>query len=223
MKVEDVMNLHIDRIDIGLLMSNFHKYIEYSELNHDWQRRLKIQGLAKEIQIEDESTAQYYNQKEDSINEDYFINIPNVIRYSGLIMLFIYIEWFVRFCEQYSEEKGWGKPPNPKRKKIEKKIDWLRKRNKEAFYHPFDQKILDIIEIRNCVVHDAGEINTKNQAEAIKRLDGFSVGRFLYMENYILIHEGVIQKLATDAEVWMNSLLDYLGIGDKIPKSYVVD
>lgn len=223
MNLEEFGNLRLDRLDIGLLFSNFRKFVDYAESNLEWQHRTQVQKLLAEARKDNLTPPEYYHQAETSLNEDYEFVIPNAVRYSSLVMLVTYIEWFIKFCEKYSNERGWGEPPVPKKKKTLKKIEWLRGRQQEHFSHPFDGSIASLIELRNCIVHDAAIVNNDSQKNAVQTLDGVSLGKFLYMDNLIVINKGTIERITKEAEEWIDSFLDYLGIGDRIPNELVIE
>ena len=223
MRLEELRELRLDRLDISLLFSNFSKYVRYAESNLEWQSRIKIQRLLMEASNDNITPPEYYHQAEVNLKEDYEFVIPNAVRYSSLVMLVTYIEWFIKFCEKYSEERGWGEPPIPKKKKTLKKIEWLRSRQPEKFSHPFDNRVAPLIELRNCIVHDAAIVNNDHQRDAVNALEGVSLGNFLYMTNLIAFDKGAIELLAAEAEEWINSFLDYLEIGDRIPRELVIE
>ena len=223
MKIEELGNLRWDRLDIALLLSNLRKFQDYAESSIEWQHRTQVQKLIIEANKDNLTPSEYYHQVEVHLNDDYQFVVPNAVRYSSLVMLVTYIEWFTKFCERYSDERNWGEPPSPKKKKILKKIDWLRSRQLEKFTHPFDSNIEALIELRNCIVHDAAIINNDHQKRAVEQLDGASLGRFLYMDNIIMLSKGAIEQLVTEAEDWTDSFLDYLDIGDRIPREFVIE
>ena len=223
MKIEELMNLRLDRLDIALLFSNLRKFHDYAESNIEWQHRTQVQKLTIEANKDNLTPSGYYHQTEVNLSEDHQFVIPNTVRYSSLVMFVTYIEWFIKFCERYSDERDWGEPPSPKKKKILKKIEWLRSRQLEKFAHPFDGNIEALIELRNCIVHDAAIISNDHQKRAVEQLDGASLGKFLYLDNIIMLSKGAIEQLMTEAEEWTNSFLDYLDIGDRIPHELVIE
>lgn len=223
MKLEELENLRLDRLDIGLLFSSLRKFCDYAELNLEWQHRTQAQKLSIEANKDNLTPPEYYHQAEVSLNEDYEFVIPNAIRYSSLVVLVIYIEWFIKFCEKYIDERGWGESPSPKKRKTLKKIEWLRSRQSTQFTHPFDGNIEALVQLRNCIVHDAAIVNNDHQKWAVEQLDGVGLGKFLYMTNLIIFDKGAIERLTKETEEWINSFLDYLDIGDRILHELVID
>ena len=227
MKLEELENLRLDRLTIGLLFSNLRRFVDYCESNLEWQHRVRIQKLWVEVGKCDPAVMppEFYRQAEGDLSADYEFVIPNLVRYSSLVFLVTYVEWFLVFCERYSYEMNWGEPPPPGKKKTLRKIEWLRSRQRLRFSHPFDCDIEALIVLRNCIVHDAAIVDDTNehQKRAVEQLDGVNLGKFLYMRNLITLDKGVIERFTTQTEEWMNSFMDYLDIGDRIPHDIVID
>ena len=222
MKLEELGELRLDRLDISLLFSNFRKFVDYAESNLEWQHRSQIQKLLTQANKDKQTPPEYYHQAETSLNEDYEFVIPNAVRYSSLVMLVTFIEWFIKFCEKYSDERGWIAPPVSKKKTL-RKIEWLRGLQAENFSHPFEDKVAALIELRNCIVHDAAIVNNDIQKNAVQSLDGVRLGEFLYMTNLIVFDKGTIERLSSETEEWIDSFLDYLKIGDRIPHELITE
>lgn len=223
MKIEELKELRLDRLDIGLLFTNLRKFVDYAETNLDWQHRTQVQKLFGEASKDTSTPPEYYYQAKDRLNDDYQFVIPNAIRYSSLVMLVTYIEWFIKFCENYSEKRGWGESPTQKSKIIIRKIEWLSSRQSKKFTHPFNDRIETLIELRNCIVHDAAIVENEHQKNAVQMLGGIRLGKFLYLENLIIIEQGTIEALMDEVEEWINAFLDYLDIGDQIPSELIIE
>ena len=192
MKLEELEKLRLDRLSIGFLFSNLRRFVDYSESNLEWQHRVRIQRLWMEAGKCELAPPEYYGQAENDLNADYELVIPNLIRYSSLVLLVTYVEWFVRFCEQYSDKMDWGKPPTSRKKKILRKIQWLRNRQRTSFSHPFDCEIEALIELRNCILHDAAIVadDSDHQKRAVEQLDGVSLESFFVYEKPDCVRQG---------------------------------
>lgn len=223
MKADELLNLSLDRLDLGIWMSSLSKYLEYAESNLNWRKNVELQSLARSVDVKEEASAQHLFQLENSLTKDYEYVIPQAVRYAGLSMLMTNIEWFTKFCDKYAEEKNWGLLPSPKKQKTLNKLKWLRERGSTPFHHPFDDVIKNLNEIRNCIVHDAGIVSSNAQRDAVLALPGFSISQYLYLDKLIAIQEGVLERLVHDAEEWMNCLLDYLEIGERIPTELIIE
>jgi len=157
--------------------------------------------------------------------------IPTNLRYSVIITLVSNVEWSLNYAVKSLKKRGTKLPRQPRdASENAHKIQFLKRQGIPEFTHPFEEKFLAIVTLRNAIVHNAGkpdrlvatvgwtDIHLFNEKleEAGRKLQPAVV-----LDTNMWIEEGAVSSWIQDAHDWLSALYDYLNlsVGVEIPVS----
>lgn len=176
----------LNAFDFRTMIGDVKDFLEFSELNLDWQFR-------RELQMISASNAEDYEPGErdalqESVEHRFQVSLPLKVRYGALISFITSVEWAM----QILTEKAINKPPKPP---VQRNIT-VHRLAELGSYAGLDvnRPVADfeaLVIVRNCIVHSAGiEEQYKYRdslAAAIDRLDGFSIDQWHFFGKHICI------------------------------------
>lgn len=192
------MDVNLDRLltdpiyamSFQYMIGDLEDFLEFSELNVDWQYRRELLAIERQTGAE-ELPYGYLENLKTSAEHRFTVSLPLRVRYGAVIALITSVEWSV--CSLIKALKRPVKRP-------------IGSKENETVYHlsKLDRElqlsksnvILDykaLVQIRNCIAHAAGiEAHHKypdDLRKAVDRLGGFSLetkhflgGRHVWIE-----------------------------------------
>src|SRR5690625_4093266 len=107
------LNTPIGTLDFRVMITDVKDFLEFSELNLDWQYR-------RELQVFSASSAKDYEPGEreafeESAQQRFQVSLPLKVRYGALISFIISVEWAMGILEKKSK---YQLPKRPKHRNI---------------------------------------------------------------------------------------------------------
>lgn len=182
----------IDAFDFRAMISDVKDFLEFSELNLDWQLRRELQAISAS------NAEDYEPSRRDALRESaehrFQVSLPLKVRYGALISLIISVEWAMMALT----EKAIYKPPKtPERRNVT--VHRLAQLGSHAGLD-VNRSVADLEAltiVRNCIVHSAGiEEQYKYRdslASAVDHLEGFSIDQWHFFGKHIFINRCALE------------------------------
>lgn len=188
-------------LDFQFMLGDIEDFLEFSENSIEWQyrselHRIERQGevgfLPKELSEYEESYKR--DQRANAVHR-FTVSLPMRIRYAALISLVTTVEWQVRFFQDRVKKEFEKKP------KGRNETAWYLEQLASALNIQSENEIRrfeNIVIVRNVIVHSAGlpkdyKYMRRDVEQAVRNLNGFSIGREHFIGEAIHIERGALQ------------------------------
>jgi hypothetical protein len=202
------MNLFLDmtKFHLGELLHGLKIYADLME----WQMKT-IQREQKERLGKD------WEDFESVFTE----GLPTNLRYSVIVALIANIEWSLNYAVGLLKKRGIKLPKKPKgMSENAHKIQFLKTQGSGQFTHPFEEKFLALVTLRNAIVHNAGK-----PERLVVAIEPFDIYLFdekveaaaktlepavLLDTSHMQIKEGFVSIWVQEAHDWLSAFYDFL-------------
>jgi hypothetical protein len=192
--------------DFYFQFSDLLDFLEFSESNIEYKRKINVQNLNRTTKLKNIDHAEYAAELQN-IEGRFDITLSRSIRYSAVIALATTIEWISKFLNSNAFEKA-------KESNGNKSINILKEFIiRSEFNKPHNVDKLDkIIKIRNCITHSMGSVKGDRFEVEIKdfinAIEGFSLSDSHFIEEVINIEKGTIESIITETQGWLIDLIE---------------
>lgn len=163
--LEKFLDTPIDAFDFQFMIGDVKDFLEFSESNIDWQYRRELQAIAHHKDI-DEFPRGYRDHLEQNAEHRFRVSLPLRVRYGALLAFTTSVEWAVGYLNKCA-----ASPVVGDRDGTNLTVKTLREFAARAGIDA--SAVIDdyeaLVQIRNCIAHSAGIIETYRFKETLPR------------------------------------------------------
>jgi hypothetical protein len=194
--VKEFLNTPIDAFDFQFMIGDVKDFLEFSESNLDWQHSHALQTIDRRKDF-DEFPLEYRDHLEQNAHHRFRVSLPLRIRYGAVLAFATSVEWAVG-CLNHRSRNPVPKPKNGDGTNFTVKL--LRVFTARASVDP--RGVIDdyeaLVQIRNCIVHNAGVIATYQHKQdlpnAVARIKGVSLANWHFFGDQICIERNALER-----------------------------
>jgi hypothetical protein len=162
----------IDAFDFQFMIGDVKDFLEFSESNIGWQYRRELQAIDHRKDLDDFPTG-YRDHLEQNAEHRFKVSLPLRVRYGALLAFTTSVEWAVGYLNKCA-----ASPVADDRDRTNLTVKTLREFAARAGIDA--SAVIDdyeaLVQIRNCIAHSAGIVETYRFKEAlpsaVARIDG---------------------------------------------------
>ena len=191
---EKFLNTPIYAFDFQFMIGDVKDFLEFSESNIDWQHRRELQAISHRKDLDDYPSG-YREHLEENANHRFLVSLPLRVRYAAVLALTTSVEWSVKFLNMRAVA-----PVPEKRDGTNQTVRILRELvvrtqiSTEAGIDDYEA----LINIRNCIVHSAGLVETYQFKETlpptVARLHGFGLANWHFFGDQVCIERRALNQ-----------------------------
>lgn len=213
-QINALLNEPIYGWDSLTLLGDVEDFLDFSEANIECQAKRELRAVAAEcdgMEFEDPlDTVRYREHRVEGVQYRFNVSLTQRVRYSGLTAVITTIEWFLIVIKGRASFEVPDKPKTPKgRSEAVYLLEVFANRCGENLATEI-QELQTLTQVRNCVVHSAGRIETYEHAKELRHALQGHAGMKLSDSNYlgesIEIAEGYLQSVIERAKTWLPAL-----------------
>lgn len=197
--------------DTLALLGDIEDFLNFSELNiqQQFERELKrTRAECAGIEFDDPSMSELYRSHQiENVTYRFEVSLVQRVRYSGLTVLMTSIEWTLIALERHT------KVPLPKVPKgVSESVHRLTSLAvlTNLTLEPQISLLSCLIQVRNCIIHSAGRIETYRHKEDLRKKliahIGIKLSRSNFLGEGIEIEQGYLQSVLEDTKNWLVGL-----------------
>lgn len=183
----------IDAFDFQFMIGDVKDFLEFSESNIDWQYRRELQAIAHHKDI-DEFPPGYRDHLEQNTEHRFRVSLPLRVRYGALLAFTTSVEWAVGYLNKCAASSVVDD-----RDRTNLTVKTLREFAARAGIDA--SAVIDdyeaLVQIRNCIAHSAGIIETYRFKEslrpAVARIGGISLANWHFFGDQVCIEKGALE------------------------------
>jgi hypothetical protein len=210
MSLDEILNQTFWGLDTISMLGDVEHFIEFSERNIAWQKRRELIRAKRECdeeEFDDPSIeAQYRDQMIEGVAYRFDVGLTQRVRYAGLTAVITTIEWCIVSLKKRASFKF------PEHRPKNEAVHALAVFNEKACLrlHAKIEHLEAITQVRNCVVHAAGLLESyRHGAELRSRLpalQGVNASSINFLGESIEIEAGFLEGVVSDAKGWLPSV-----------------
>jgi len=195
--------------DVMALLSDVDSFLELSEENIERQKAHELQLAANTEILEDDERLQHQFQAHliDCANYHFDVSLTQRVRYAGLTALITTVDW----CALGFQKRLTFDLPK-KRKAINPTVHLLTVVNDRARL-PYAAEIEDLaglVQVRNCVVHAAGLVESYEYKESLEqamaKLEGVALSSENFLGKSIAIDRNALSSRIEAMKRWLTDI-----------------
>lgn len=189
---ERLLKEPIYAFDFQFMIGDVEDFLEFSEINIEWQYRRELQAIARRAETEAFPDG-YREHLETNAEHRFKVSLPLRVRYGALIALTTSVEWSVGFLVARLK-----KPLSTKPKERNETAHALLELNERTDMGKAEvvRNYEALVQVRNCIAHSAGLVEHYRHREqlpvAIARLAGFALGNWHFFGKHICIERSAL-------------------------------
>lgn len=198
-------------LDTLSMLGDIEDFIEFSEVNIDWQKRRELSRVelacAEEEFDDPHEAAQYHAQTIDGVVYRFEVSLAQRVRYAALVSLITTIEWVLISLQRRTNIKIPKKPDG-----VSSAVHILDQFNRAALVGLTSeiQTIETLVQVRNCIVHAAGLLASYRYGVELRHrlsdCDGIRVSDINFLGDAIEIEQGYLQGEVEKLRLWLPNL-----------------
>jgi hypothetical protein len=193
------------------LLGDVEDFLDFSEANIDWQRKREIRRVEAENATFDAgdplTDAQYRDQQLESVEYRFNVSLTQRVRYSGLTSLIISLEWSLLVLRNLAIFEI---PKKPDKTNASVHLLSVLAREANRNLQAEIELLALLVQVRNCVVHSAGQIGSYEYGEELRTsltsFQGIRISTANFLGEGIEIEQGFLQEVLEKAKVWLPAL-----------------
>lgn len=183
--------------DFQVMIGDVIDYLDFSDDHIEWQLRLKLQEINRRHKIEGLPQG-YREHLVENAKFRFGVTLPLRIRYSALVSLVTSVEWSIQHLVKHLDVSV---PTRPKyENKTIRELEGLQASTGMRLSEDGITILRDFVQVRNCIVHNAGLIKgdkySEKVAASVKRLDGFLLKNLHFLGTHVWIEKGSLNPYA---------------------------
>lgn len=191
---EKFLSTPIYAFDFQFMVGDVKDFLEFSESNIDWQYRRELQAISHRKDL-DTYPSGYREHLEENASHRFHVSLPLRVRYAAVLALTTSVEWSVKFLNMRALA-----PVPEKRDGTNQTVRVLRElsaRTELAAQSAIDDYEA-LINVRNCIVHSAGLLETYQFKDtlpaSVDRLRGISLANWHFFGDQVCIDRGALEQ-----------------------------
>ncbi len=190
--LEKFLNTPIYAFDFQFMIGDVKDFLEFSESNIDWQHCQELQAISRRNDLDDYPPG-YREHLEENANHRFLVSLPLRVRYAAVLAFTTSVEWSVKFLNMRAVT-----PVPEKRDGTNQSVRILRElvARTQLSAGPAINDYEALINVRNCIVHSAGLLETyqfKDTLPAfVARLRGLSLANWHFFGDQVCIERGAL-------------------------------
>lgn len=191
--LEKFLDTPIDAFDFQFMIGDVKDFLEFSEINIDWQHRRELQAIAHRKDF-DEFSHEYRDHLEQNADHRFKVSLPLRVRYGALLAFTTSVEWAVGYLNQASLS-----PVLDDRDGTNLTVKALRQFTTRVAVDSGSviENYEALVQIRNCIAHSAGVVETYRFKDAlpvaVAKISGITVGNWHFFGDQICIERGALE------------------------------
>jgi uncharacterized protein YutE (UPF0331/DUF86 family) len=206
--MEAFLNQTIFGMDALAMLGDIEDFIEFSERNIDWQKQHELKRAEdehSESRFENpQDAAQYHDQMIDGVTFRFEVSLTQRLRYAALTSLITTIEWILISLKKRAAFDI-SKKPDKKSEAVHLLEEFSLAT--ELGLTSEIQVIESLVQVRNCIVHAAGLLDSFRFGPHLrKRLEGFQgikISNINFLGDGIEVESGHLQSVLEDVKRWL--------------------
>lgn len=198
-------------LDTLAMLGDIEDFIDFSEGNIEWQRRRELRRAERECddeQFDDPHfAAQYRAQTIEGVAYRFDVSLTQRVRYAALTSLITTIEWVLISLRNRA---AFSVPKKPDGRNEAVHLLEVFNQATSLSLTPQIQLIETLVQVRNCIVHAAGLLESyKHGTELRQRLVGFpgiKISNINLLGDGIEIAKSHLRDVVEDTKRWLPSL-----------------
>lgn len=191
--VQKFLNTPIEAFDFQFMIGDVKDFLEFSESNIEWQYRRELQAIDHRKDLDDFPTG-YRDHLEQNAEHRFKVSLPLRVRYGALLAFTTSVEWAVGYLNKCA-----ASPVSDDRDGTNLTVKTLRE---FAASVAIDASVViddyeALVQIRNCIAHSAGIIETYRYKEslpsAVARIDGIALANWHFFGDQVCIEKGALE------------------------------
>jgi DNA primase large subunit len=193
------------------LLGDVEDFLDFSEASIDSQSRRESRRVAAECdghEFEDPLDGERYReQRLEGVDYRFKISLTQRVRYSGLTSLITSIEWSLIVLKKRA---NFAVPKKPKRVNAAVHLLTVFANQAKQDLSAQIELLTLLVQVRNCVVHSAGRIESYEFADELRRSlnghNGIKLSNINFLGESIEISQGYLQGVLERAKHWLPAL-----------------
>lgn len=190
--LQKFLDTPIDAFDFQFMIGDVRDFLEFSESNIEWQYRRVLQGIAHDKDLD--NPPGYRDHLEQNAEHRFKVSLPLRVRYGALLAFTTSVEWAVAYLNKCA-----ASPVADDRDGTNLTVKTLREFSARVGIDA-DVVIDDyeaLVQIRNCIAHTAGIVETYRFKEAlpsaVAKVNGVTLANWHFFGDQICIEKGALE------------------------------
>ena len=211
LSIDEILNQTFFGLDTLTMLGDVEHFIEFSESNIAWQKQREYCCTERECdeeEFDDPSVeAQYRDQMLEGVLYRFDVGLAQRIRYAGLTALITTIEWCLLSLRNRA---AFIFPEKPNSRNEAVHILEVFNEKTALRLEPKVELLEVLIQVRNCVVHAAGLLDSYRFEQQLRPrllvLQGIKASDINFLGESIEIQPGFLECMVADFREWLPSI-----------------